>query len=175
MGQVFPLVLRFIPVNLIPPVLHYNKIRKILIIFITGLHNKPQGCGASVASAAGPFSKRKLDMKTQTSTFRLSATFPPLTSLHAMYAAKQYPPSLSPLRTSLSTPLDVFYNITHISSLRQIHSQNESRNVFSLGRIIHKTVHNICAFECAGYLQIQPHRVPNITVIYCLLSYACNH
>jgi hypothetical protein len=24
------------------------------IIFITGLHNKPQGCGASVASAAGP-------------------------------------------------------------------------------------------------------------------------
>jgi hypothetical protein len=29
--------------------------RKKLIIFITGLHNKPQGCGASVASAAGPF------------------------------------------------------------------------------------------------------------------------
>jgi hypothetical protein len=28
---------------------------KKLIIFITGLHNKPQGCGASVASAAGPF------------------------------------------------------------------------------------------------------------------------
>jgi hypothetical protein len=27
---------------------------KKLIIFITGLHNKPQGCGASVASAAGP-------------------------------------------------------------------------------------------------------------------------
>jgi hypothetical protein len=24
-------------------------------IIITGLHNKPQGCGASVASAAGPF------------------------------------------------------------------------------------------------------------------------
>jgi hypothetical protein len=28
---------------------------KKLIIFITGLHSKPQGCGASVASAAGPF------------------------------------------------------------------------------------------------------------------------
>ena len=28
---------------------------KKLIIFITWLHNKPQGCGASVASAAGPF------------------------------------------------------------------------------------------------------------------------
>jgi hypothetical protein len=28
---------------------------KNLIIFITGLHNKPQGCGVSVASAAGPF------------------------------------------------------------------------------------------------------------------------
>jgi hypothetical protein len=33
----------------------YSKKRKKLIIFITGLHNKPQGCGASVASAAGPF------------------------------------------------------------------------------------------------------------------------
>jgi hypothetical protein len=29
---------------------------KKLIIFIAGLHDKPQGCGASVASAAGPFS-----------------------------------------------------------------------------------------------------------------------
>ena len=28
-------------------------------IFITGLHNKPQGCGASVAYAAGSFTKRK--------------------------------------------------------------------------------------------------------------------
>jgi hypothetical protein len=24
------------------------------MIFVTGLHDKPQGCGASVASAAGP-------------------------------------------------------------------------------------------------------------------------
>jgi hypothetical protein len=32
---------------------------KNLIIFITVLHNKPQGCGASVASAAGPFTKKK--------------------------------------------------------------------------------------------------------------------
>jgi hypothetical protein len=32
---------------------------KKLIIFITGLHNKPQGCGTSVASAAGPFTTRK--------------------------------------------------------------------------------------------------------------------
>jgi hypothetical protein len=30
-----------------------------LIIFITGLHNKPQGCGASVASTAGTFSTKK--------------------------------------------------------------------------------------------------------------------
>jgi hypothetical protein len=28
---------------------------KKLIIFITGLHNKPKNCGASVASTAGPF------------------------------------------------------------------------------------------------------------------------
>jgi hypothetical protein len=32
---------------------------KKLIIFITGLHNQPQGCGASAASAAGPFSTKK--------------------------------------------------------------------------------------------------------------------
>ena len=42
--------------------------KKKLIIFITGLHNKPQGCGASVASAAaGPFTpppKRKEAEKT---------------------------------------------------------------------------------------------------------------
>jgi hypothetical protein len=28
----------------------------IIVIFITGLHKKPHGCGASVASAAGPSS-----------------------------------------------------------------------------------------------------------------------
>jgi hypothetical protein len=33
--------------------------KKKLIIFIIGLHNKPQGCGASVASAAGPFITKK--------------------------------------------------------------------------------------------------------------------
>jgi hypothetical protein len=36
-----------------------RKNEKKLIIFITGLHNKPQGCGASVASAAGPFTTKK--------------------------------------------------------------------------------------------------------------------
>jgi hypothetical protein len=50
LGQVFPRVLRFSSISFIPPVLHYSE---TLIIFITGLHNKPQGCGASVASAAG--------------------------------------------------------------------------------------------------------------------------
>jgi hypothetical protein len=29
------------------------------IFYITGLHNKPQGCGASVASATGPFTIKK--------------------------------------------------------------------------------------------------------------------
>jgi hypothetical protein len=32
-----------------------------LVIFITGLHNKPQGCGASVASAAGHFQKKNTE------------------------------------------------------------------------------------------------------------------
>jgi hypothetical protein len=36
-----------------------KKLIIFLFIFITGLHNKPQGCGASVASAAGPFSTKK--------------------------------------------------------------------------------------------------------------------
>jgi hypothetical protein len=30
-----------------------------LIIFITGFHSKPQGCGASVASALGHFTRKK--------------------------------------------------------------------------------------------------------------------
>jgi hypothetical protein len=34
-------------------------INEKLILFITGLHNKLQGCGASVASAAGPFTTKK--------------------------------------------------------------------------------------------------------------------
>jgi hypothetical protein len=32
------------------------------LIFITGSHNKPQGCGASVASAAGPFATQKKEI-----------------------------------------------------------------------------------------------------------------
>jgi hypothetical protein len=32
---------------------------KKLIVFFTGLHNKPQGCGASVVSAEGPFTTKK--------------------------------------------------------------------------------------------------------------------
>jgi hypothetical protein len=46
LGQVFPQVLRFSPVNFIPTVLHYKEKRKKLIILITVLHNKPRGCGA---------------------------------------------------------------------------------------------------------------------------------
>jgi hypothetical protein len=59
LGQVFPRVLRFSLVSLIPPVLHYTEKQKKLTIFITELHNKPQGCGASVASTAGPVNKKE--------------------------------------------------------------------------------------------------------------------
>jgi hypothetical protein len=31
----------------------------VVVIFITGSHKKPQGCGASVASTAGPFVTKK--------------------------------------------------------------------------------------------------------------------
>jgi hypothetical protein len=37
----------------------FVKIKKRLISFITGFHNKPQGCGAFVASAAGSFTTKK--------------------------------------------------------------------------------------------------------------------
>jgi hypothetical protein len=40
----------------------------IMIIFITGLHKKPQGCGASVASAAGPFTTKKTTLSLHSST-----------------------------------------------------------------------------------------------------------
>jgi hypothetical protein len=61
LGQVFLRVLRFFPANFILPVLHYlEKTKKRrLFIFTIELHNKPQGCGASVASAAGSFTKKK--------------------------------------------------------------------------------------------------------------------
>jgi hypothetical protein len=36
-----------------------GKIKKKLIIFITALHNKPQSCGAPIASAAGGFTTKK--------------------------------------------------------------------------------------------------------------------
>jgi hypothetical protein len=36
----------------------------IIVIFITGLHSKPQGCGASVASAAGSFTTKKKNVST---------------------------------------------------------------------------------------------------------------
>jgi hypothetical protein len=37
-----------------------GKGQKIIIIFIIGLHNKPHGCSASVASAAGPLTTKKM-------------------------------------------------------------------------------------------------------------------
>jgi hypothetical protein len=36
-----------------------RKNEKKLITFITGLHNKPQVCGASVAFVAGPFTTKR--------------------------------------------------------------------------------------------------------------------
>jgi hypothetical protein len=57
LGQVFLRVLRF---STSAPLLGKGQ-KIIFIIFITGLHKKPQGCGASVASAAGPFINKKKD------------------------------------------------------------------------------------------------------------------
>jgi hypothetical protein len=56
----------FSPVNFIPPLFHYTEKTGVggnLIVFNTGLHRLPQGCGASIASAAGPFTKKKIPEK----------------------------------------------------------------------------------------------------------------
>ena len=50
-GQVFLRVLRFSRVSFIPPVLHYTKKRK-------NYSSSSQGCTISLASAAGPFTKK---------------------------------------------------------------------------------------------------------------------
>jgi hypothetical protein len=53
LGQVFPVQFYSTGAPL------HGKKEKNLIIFITGLYNKPQGFGAPVASAAGPFTTKK--------------------------------------------------------------------------------------------------------------------
>jgi hypothetical protein len=62
LGQVFPRVLRFSSVNFIPPVFHYTEKRKKVIMFITGLHKKPQGCGASVSICCGALHHKKIPL-----------------------------------------------------------------------------------------------------------------
>jgi hypothetical protein len=60
LGQVFSPSTSVFPCqfNSIGAPLH-GIIFKNIIIFTTGLHNKPQGCGASVAFAAGPLKKKE--------------------------------------------------------------------------------------------------------------------
>jgi hypothetical protein len=60
LGQVFLRILRFFPVSFIPPVLHYNgKAERTSSSSSQGCTISLQGCGVSVASAAGPFNKKK--------------------------------------------------------------------------------------------------------------------
>jgi hypothetical protein len=59
LGQVSSRVLWFSPVSLTLPGFCYLEKRKNLTILITGLHNKPYGWYAPVASAAGPFTTQK--------------------------------------------------------------------------------------------------------------------
>jgi hypothetical protein len=49
-----------------------QKIIIIVVIFITGLHKKPQGCSVSVASATGPFTTKK---NTHNKFVRILATY----------------------------------------------------------------------------------------------------
>jgi hypothetical protein len=65
LGQVFLRVRRFSLVNFIPPAFHYKEKRKKLIMFITG-------CGASVASAARPFTIKQNKKITDLATGKVS-------------------------------------------------------------------------------------------------------
>jgi hypothetical protein len=58
LGQVFPEYFGF-PLSILFHRCSITREKKKLIIFIIGLHNKRQYCGASVASAAGPFATKK--------------------------------------------------------------------------------------------------------------------
>jgi hypothetical protein len=60
LGQVSPRVLRFSRQCHFTGAVTWKKEIKKLTIFIIGLHKKPQGCGASVAFAAGPFTTKKI-------------------------------------------------------------------------------------------------------------------
>jgi hypothetical protein len=46
------------------PLLGKGQKKNTIIIVITGLHKKPQGCGTTLASAAGPFSTKKKHVHT---------------------------------------------------------------------------------------------------------------
>jgi hypothetical protein len=62
LGQVFPPSSSGFPCQFHStggPLLGKGKKIIIIFIFITGLHNKPYGCGASVASAAGVLTSKK--------------------------------------------------------------------------------------------------------------------
>jgi hypothetical protein len=83
-----------------------------IIIVITGLHKKPQGCGASVASAAGPFTtKKKIQYKAVNFylliLYTLSdlqfANIPVDTSLHVKPDDEKFPPTLPQANTALPT------------------------------------------------------------------------
>jgi hypothetical protein len=69
LGQVFPKYFGFpLSVSFHRCSITWKNEKKI--IFITGLHNKPQGCGASVASAARPFTKKNLHYHREKQTNR---------------------------------------------------------------------------------------------------------
>jgi hypothetical protein len=62
LGQAFPQSTSVFPCQFHSTGAPLQGERKELIIFITGLHNKPQGCGASVKSAAGPLTTKKCEI-----------------------------------------------------------------------------------------------------------------
>jgi hypothetical protein len=74
----------------------HGKMKEKLIIFITGLHNKPQGCVASLASASGPFTSKQnpdICLRGSEKSKEKHKSGSPLSGL-------RFTPGLSPLRSS---------------------------------------------------------------------------
>jgi hypothetical protein len=82
-----------------------KRTKKIIIFLIIGLHNKPQGCSASVASAAGPFTTKKKLQSTEErqSDQAISGTSGSIKSWKQKYAVgPPYWPAVGGLSTNIS-------------------------------------------------------------------------
>jgi hypothetical protein len=96
---------------------------KKIIIFITGLHNKLQGCGASVATAAGSFKK-----KSEYSLVDFPTGFPsPYVAGYRLFSVCDEGPSHRSLKAFCATPMTMMKMSSFFYQVLQLmeHQWNE--------------------------------------------------